>query len=1284
MSDLLKISKKVFTIGVVATTILWSVGASVLVGGVAVAASTCPTLKAGDNIKVVGRPAIYSVNKDLDLMYYPSGNEFKSWYSDSLTGSYTYKGKYISVSQACFDSLETPTVMPVMVNYRPGSKVLKRPSSDQLYVILPDNTKQLITDAAAKVLYGASYVPVQMSDVFWPGYVNTATGTLDVDSSGNVAPHQGMLVKVGTKTYYVDSASVLKEVDATGMTANRFNSVFVMTLDSANTSGMTMSTELVSAEVPTLTDVTQGVGDGTSTVPPVTTAGTVEVSLSANTPDAGNVVLNVNSVFGKFVVKNTGSADVKVNSVKIGRTGLGATADFNSVSLYDGTTKIGTTKTSWSSNGYMTYNISGGWTVSAGTSKELTIKGNLGTAAKYNALGILDLSLSAGTVSGAPVYANQMTGVNVTVGRVTITGQGTAATKKIGTTNVDLAKFRLAISSVEDASFEGITLKNKAATSNASDADVSNVYLYKGSTKLAGPVSMVSDKIKFTLDTPFDINKSKNETFTVKGDIVNGDGNTIEYVLDNATDLIVTGKTYNTYLAVTSGAYDVATEGSIITISGAELNVAFSSSALDTANDRTDVTFGTLTLGSGATDVKITNFVLGVDENAAGGSGAAQFDVDEFEMVDNADGTTYSGTMTGGGDGDDDSEIWTFTDEVYLTAGETRTFTVRGDIPNSVTSSDAYRVTSTISSSYWTAETVPAGDAVSSFSIGSFTGNWVTVKDAYLTAKATPLNVGNAVAGDTNVILYKGTLEATAGDVHVEAFDFEADTTLGTANWSDLGLYTVDSAGAYTLVQNITNASMTSGTLQFDSVDLNVVVGSANKVTFVVKGTIASSIDSGNNVAKIKLDYITGKDGDNDSVTTYNSAGTAIANGGTSESTTRQITLYAKGILYVQMRNADSGFNKDRVLLAGTDVWVGKIRMRSVYEDILVKDVKLTNNVAAAYDVVEQVCLYTAQSTASENLAGCTTVDSGGVAFFDDINYTVVQGTHDLYLYVETNSMSAGATGTSDSKDMLQFAIVTSTDHLTAEGVASGFAMTYAGGDGGGVPLAGEIGFDKNLNGTYGETADAGGTASTTKFYTAGTKISSVALVSSYGGETVDTLLSGTGAYTAAILQLTTEANSNTDANGDALLLAVRELRFDATKYASTTITAATVERIGGSQGAKSLTVESALGLTTTTAGDILMTNVTTTLGNDAKISAGDTAYFVVKVTVGALNTATGIVDWFRVGLDDVKGTAGSADTDNNIDWFDGYDTTYAAASDFDYLLLDTTSVTGAKIAESL
>ena len=74
-----------------------------------------------------------------------------------------------------------------------------------------------------------SYKVMTVADAFWPHY--TMRGA---DVAGTV--HEGMLVSKAGKTWYVDAGMMLREVTATGMTANRFKSGWVHTVSASSLS----------------------------------------------------------------------------------------------------------------------------------------------------------------------------------------------------------------------------------------------------------------------------------------------------------------------------------------------------------------------------------------------------------------------------------------------------------------------------------------------------------------------------------------------------------------------------------------------------------------------------------------------------------------------------------------------------------------------------------------------------------------------------------------------------------------------------------------------------------------------------------------------------------------------------------------------------------------------------------------------------------------------------------------------------------------------------------------
>ncbi|RLG23179.1 hypothetical protein DRN85_09805, partial [Methanosarcinales archaeon] len=613
------------------------------------------------------------------------------------------------------------------------------------------------------------------------------------------------------------------------------------------------------------------------TLPGVT--GGLTVALSSLTPAAASIPQNVENVdFTKIDFTNGTNVDVVVNTIRIHRTGLGADGDFTSVTLYDNATKLGNTRTSFNSAHKMVFNISGGWTIPADTTKTLTIKAKVNATGTYNALGIAssdDVVLASGTVSGSfPIYGNQMSAVNIAdLGAVKVTGESTTdQTKKIGATGVQLAYFSLEeTTGKENLTLNRITLKN---IGTAKDTAIDNIYLKHGTTELAGPVSMSNDYITFDLSAnPLSIKKSGKEYLKVYGDIMDGDGTTVEFNLRYDTDIEIVGDVYGYNVPVTRDNFDEAGESITTTIDGAELGISLASSAVDTPDEVTNFEFGRFNLSAGQ-DIKITTMIFAIDETEASGADGV-LDIDNPELVDADDGTAYDVTISGSGDASDADETWTVTDEeIIVTAGVTKTLIVRGDIPAGVGDGDQYNVKMTVNTTNLVAETVAGGDAIDNFSVTTLTGKKTTVKSASLTIKATAMNTADAVIGAQDVVLFKGTLEAgAASDVTVERMRFEADA----ANQCDTNNFTRAEfiTGGSTVEQYIT--SFTDGELDFNELAVNVPAGGS--VAFEVQVDLKDSFTA-NTTVHIQLDTVTAKDSDNDTVSAKKSDGTTTIKDG--------------------------------------------------------------------------------------------------------------------------------------------------------------------------------------------------------------------------------------------------------------------------------------------------------------------------------------------------------------------------------------------------------------------
>ena len=175
-------------------------------------------------VKVIGAPAIYSLDNMLRYYYFADGDAFKSWNMDGA-----YAGKYVSITSACLNALPSPSQAPYHVFYRPGTNLVHRAGDkSQLYVVQPNHTLAKISLEAAKALYGATLAgsPKAIGLSEWPFYEKSSMEVSD-------KAHSGMWVKVDGKIWQVTSDLKVREVSSVGLTDNRVNGAFVHTLSAS-------------------------------------------------------------------------------------------------------------------------------------------------------------------------------------------------------------------------------------------------------------------------------------------------------------------------------------------------------------------------------------------------------------------------------------------------------------------------------------------------------------------------------------------------------------------------------------------------------------------------------------------------------------------------------------------------------------------------------------------------------------------------------------------------------------------------------------------------------------------------------------------------------------------------------------------------------------------------------------------------------------------------------------------------------------------------------------------
>lgn len=928
MNDVIKFGKKAFTASVVGTTMLWSLGVAALLPAVANAA-VCPTLSAGDMVKVSGKPAIYSVNGSGKILYFPSGDEFKSWTSLSATAPNQYASQgYLTITQDCFDSLAVPSTYPGGVNYRPGSYVVKRPSSDQLYVVLPGNSLAKVSVTDAKALYGTNYKVMTVADAFWPHYVNRGA-----DVMGTV--HEGMLVSKDGKTWYVDTGMVLREVTATGMTANRFKAAFVHAVPASYLAGTSVGA-MLDASDSKLTNRTQ---DG-AIVPGPVVGGSLNVSLAADNPAAANIADG--SAYNSVLKLNlSAGATVNVTGITLTKTGLIANTNITGVSVWDAQgNRHGDVMTSLTSDNKVTVSFgSSPITVAAGTSESLLVAVNIATSANsglvgFNVAAATDVA-SNGTVAGSfPVVGNQMSIIdgNASLGAYTVTGQsvGGSATQpastasgnaNIGDMQKEVAKFRFSeTSGNEDLQISRLTLY---AAGTIQDSDLANISVYAPDGTLLGNGGMLSNRyvtVKFA--TTYTVPKSTNRDLSVKVDVVNGSTRNFNFHLQSDYDMLVKGVTTGFYVLPTSFTDTTSTSAWFNMGSGTlTVNKNVASPAGNISAGASSIVLAKFDVKAVGENMELRKMGLGINRN----NGAQTNLTGNVTVRDAADGTVYLTVAAS------TASLYTpagaqnnLSSYINLTASQTKTLEVIGNVDSAATSGVSYTVG--IGNFYAKrASTLDFADNLPNSTNTSTAANQLTVSATSLTCnRDTAMGSVTRAPGATTVI---GQYICTAGT--------SEDVRLSNAN-INFGLTTGIAANMFQ------NLSLWNGSTQLGTT-VSTVASSSNAFSFdltIPKNTTA--------VIQMKALVVSGSSGVvTSSFGTYNFNGKNSGTAGTGQPVAGQQVTVGAGNLYVTA--VSDATTVSRIYGPGqTGVQLGKWKFTAANDDVTLNKLTFTSGYSNA------------------------------------------------------------------------------------------------------------------------------------------------------------------------------------------------------------------------------------------------------------------------------------------------------------------------------------------------
>ncbi|MBI2476770.1 hypothetical protein HYV72_01215, partial [Candidatus Uhrbacteria bacterium] len=699
------LGKRVFTLAVVAMTILWTLGAS------AVAPLTASALSAGDLVRGTSFSTVYYYGSNGMRYTFPNEKTYFSWYSD-FSGVST-------ISDAALAAIP----LGGNVVYRPGTYWVKIQSDPKVYAVSPDGMLHWIeSESAAVTVYGGSSWNTFIQDVPDAFFADYSVGT---SLTGN-SLYDGALVASGGKTYLV-WGGMKREVSSAGMSANRLQSRFVMNT-SVDVAGIANGAAL-SAKSDEVSDTAQmATGDGSST--PVATGG-LSLSVASDNPAGATLPRGANGVeVLKLSAKAAGGAST-VNSVVLSLGGVGAATNVSNVYLYSGAERLTESRSVNSSTRQVTFS-SLGFQVNDGQTRPLSVVVETSTAATaadtmaFRIGAAADVSASGAVNGSFPLSGNTYSFSGNSVGTITIAKTGSITNPSLGQQNSIVGKFQLS-AATEDARVERLRLR----IDNASDHK--DFALYQGSTKVATGVRVTGDFVDFVFDSVYIVPDGNNKAFDVKLTVGGQSGETITVLMDKDTDLIAKGGDFGFNMAVTRANYDggtaAATESngtcaattsdcSFSTIQGGDVTFAFNGPvAGDLHTNSQDNPIFTFSLTSKqSVTVKDIDFIVVADDDADGDAfdgveaGAATSDDDglinsgaEANLKDikvryTSSGNTLMGpleldTVTDSaaneddsagldGDAEDADQVIDFTDDFSIAAGQTLDLQLTADVDN--------------------------------------------------------------------------------------------------------------------------------------------------------------------------------------------------------------------------------------------------------------------------------------------------------------------------------------------------------------------------------------------------------------------------------------------------------------------------------------------------------------------------------------------------------------------------------------------------------------------------
>ncbi|MDD4902231.1 MAG: hypothetical protein PHE24_03765 [Patescibacteria group bacterium] len=1211
---------------------------------------------AGDLIKINGLSSVYYLGANGKRYVFPNQSTYFSWYKD-FSGVITIPASEME---------GYPLAANVVV--RPGTKLIKSPSINTVYAVEPNGVlRSIVSEANAISLWGANWAKmvIDVPDSFFVNYtVGTplAVGAYPIGQLIKTAgsPDVMLLAADGTARKFASQAA---------FDANSYNFDYVATVPTAYV-------------MPSTGAVVNGIESGLNTVSqsgvvpgPVAGGSAVSVALASDSPAAASVAKNSSVPMLKFNLTASNDGAALINGITLTADGLGAVSAITNVVLFANGTRIGNVKNTVDSNREAIFNLATPLSIPAGQTVAITVKAKITDTNQHNlsVLQAADISASGATVSGSfPIAGNTMSGVDVTVGALTLSQDGNPSDVNLGDVNAVIGKFKFANDNVEEITLNSITVQRSDGTSV--NSDFANLALYLNGVKIASSAGFSGKSngyATFVLTSPLVIKKNQTVKFEVHADIVDGRAaDTTVISVDSTSDIDAVGSVYGQSATITASVnsfyqstYAAGTRGFVINAGTIALGVAQAPSDKVKSNS-TGVVFGVLKITSNSSanatfdTLKVT--ITGTND---GNIGSVAFrSIENVKLVEESTGQGFDLEYASGAAY---AKVYGAINNIgkTLTTGQTYTFDLVADVKASSTNQSYVFAIANATTDLIVHD--QNNTAITDITPNSVTYNSVTVQAPAVTFSINPLSTPfSKVVGTTNVLAVYFNMKANqTSDLKVTDLQFTGSTTLFTTTLaashaiSQFRLYQCPGGvPGTTPIKSV--STVATNVIDFNNLSLSIP---ANQT---VQYCVTEDINSDNTLSGkgVYLGVSAYSIGDVDNNSVYDATNDSNLDG-TMDSvmnSARKVAFLSSGSLFVAIDNTDTNTSRDTIQVDGaaSTGYLAAIKLRATNEAVKIQD--LTVGVLDPTTTI-------GNTNANKMFASLSITDSSGLVLasvndvlasttFTGFNHVVPVGTETLYLKGVLNPIGQDQINVSHASS--SFVI---SDLTNSKGVSSNVTLTEATTTTSGTCASSKVCYavstaaQKNMRTDQSKVIDS-----------VASRISSVDLVASAPGCALATSLSG-GPNTLAILKVTTDANSNTLSTGDPVKTILSSIRVNVLKNATTTFDFWTIEKCSGTTGSTTY----ATTLVTTANGPVVFP-LMSHLGVDAQIVKQDTSYYAIKGDVSAMESGTGN-DWVEVDLDTLDGAA----TTGNIGWQDS-----SEASPLYKLLLSITKVTGVKILE--